>query len=309
MGEGTSEVIDRDDVLGSDDQATDPEVERLVDDIEETREEMTITVEEIGDRLDPRNIVEGAKETVKAATVGKVEDMANTAGSIASDATETVREAGSGIVETITRNPIPAAMAAIGLGWLAMNRRQSNRGSWTRYPYGSGYGSGASRWSDEARGSGSRDSDYEQFGSSAQIAGTTGHGGGPGELIGQAQERAGEVADRVGRKVDETAQQVGQMAEQVPSQVRTLTQDLGDQASRMFESNPLAVGAIAVAVGTAVGLAMPVSDAERRMIGQPARQALSKAEDVASEKLEQVEQQARDVEQQAREEDRQARPH
>ena len=309
MGEGASEVTERDDVLASDDQTTDPEVERLVEDIEETREEMTITVEEIGDRLDPRNIVEGAKETVKAATVGKVEDMANTAGSIASDATETVREAGSGIMQTITSNPIPAAMAAIGLGWLAMNRRQSNRGSWTRYPYGSGYGSSADRWSDQARGSGYRDSDYEQFGSSAQSAGMTGQGGGPGELIGQAQERAGEVADRVGRKVDETAQHVGQMAEQVPYQVRTMTQDLGDQASRMFQGNPLAVGAIAVAVGTAVGLAMPVSEAERRMIAEPAQKALSKAEDVASEKLEQVEQQARDVEQQAREEDRQARPH
>jgi hypothetical protein len=124
-------------------ESGDPEVDELVDDIVETREEMTVTVEEIGDRLDPRNIVAGAKETVREATVGKVEDMANTAGALVSDAGDTVREAGSGIVDTITRNPIPAAMVGVGLGWLALSRRPSSqygrdgwRPAYDRAPYG-----------------------------------------------------------------------------------------------------------------------------------------------------------------------------
>jgi hypothetical protein len=112
------------------------------------------------------------------------------------------------------------------------------------------------------------------------------------------QQRAGAAADQVGR-----------LAGQVPDQVDSLTRQIGDNAGRMFNHNPLAVGAIAVAVGTAVGLLLPATQAERRAIGQPARQALDKAEEVATEALGQAEQTARDVEEQAREEDRLTRPH
>jgi hypothetical protein len=106
----------------------DREVDALVGDIVETRDEMTVTVEEIGDRLDPQNIIEGAKETVREATVGKVETMANTAGMMVTDAGDTVREAGSGLVDRITSNPIPAAMVGLGLGWLALSSRPATQG-------------------------------------------------------------------------------------------------------------------------------------------------------------------------------------
>ena len=76
MGEAAGEVTGWEDRPKGDDlEAEDPEVEQLVGEIEVTRIEMTGTVEEIGDRLDPRNIVAGAKETVRDATVGKVEQL------------------------------------------------------------------------------------------------------------------------------------------------------------------------------------------------------------------------------------------
>jgi hypothetical protein len=261
MGEGAGQVSYQ---QGADGQAQDPKVEGLVEDIEETRNEMTGTVEEIGDRLDPRNIVADAKETVRSATVGKVEDMANTAGAIADDATQTARDIGGGLIDTITRNPIPAAMVGLGLGWLAMSGRSSSDRSQHRN-------------GNQSRGQGQ-------------------------DALAKAQRQVGAVADDVAGKV-------GQLADEVPYQVRTATDDLALNASRMYDSNPLAIGAIAVAVGAAVGLAMPPTEVERRALAQPARQALGKAEEVATDALEQVEQQARDVEQQAREEDLQARPH
>ena len=79
--------------------------EVIASEIEDTREEMTGTVQAIGERLDPANIVQDAKETVRDATVGKVEQMT-------SNAMDTATETGSGILETIRRNPLPAAMAA-----------------------------------------------------------------------------------------------------------------------------------------------------------------------------------------------------
>jgi hypothetical protein len=265
-GAGTDDMDDMDDV----------EVEELVGDIVETREEMTVTVEEIGDRLDPHNIVEGAKESVRQATVGKVENMANTAGAVVNDAGEAVREAGSGILETITRNPIPAALVGIGVGWLALARRPA-----PRYRFDD-------RWSAYA-GNGSMDD--------------------TSSAVDSVQRRAGDVAGKVGRSVDEVADQARRAASELPDGVRSMADQIGTEAGRLFQSNPLAVGAIAVAVGTAVALAVPATQAERRALAQPARQLMSKAETAATEALGDVEQTARKVEQDARSQEVQAKAH
>jgi hypothetical protein len=66
MGEAAGEVTGWEDrpsgeALTSDGVTGDPEVDQLVEEIEVTRVEMTGTVEEIGDRLDPKNINKPAK--------------------------------------------------------------------------------------------------------------------------------------------------------------------------------------------------------------------------------------------------------
>lgn len=262
MGQATSEVIDPQD---ADSSTPEPEVERLVEDIEETRDQMTGTVEEIGDRLDPKHIVADAKDTIREATVGKVEAMASTASDMASEATETVRDAGTGILDTITRNPLPAAMVGIGLGWLAMTGRNQANGT-------------------KARSTGS-------------------------DPMLQARMKADSVATDVGDAVDRATTRAGELADEVPYQIRSTATRLGETATDVFRGSPLAVGAIAVAVGAAVGLALPASPVERSALAEPARKAMRKVEEVATDALGQVEDQARDAEEQAREEDRQVRPH
>jgi ElaB/YqjD/DUF883 family membrane-anchored ribosome-binding protein len=304
----------------------DPEVDQLVEEIEVTRVEMTGTVEQIGDRLDPKNIVADAKETVREATVGKVENMANTAGEMVSNAGQTAQEAGSGLVQTIRRNPIPAAMAGIGLGWLAMSARSSGSGSnWSnrqytggrystdRYAGYEGYGASGT-WDTGAMGGNAWAAGGAQ--PSGQMSGGQGIGdkvGQVGETAGQAvsdvQQRAGEVVGQVGQTVGQTASQVGQTASQVPQQVQGVARQVGDNAGRMFQDNPLAMGAIAVAVGTAIGMVLPTTQVERQVIGKPASQVMEKAEEAASQALGQVEQTAREAEDQAREQDMQARAH
>lgn len=264
MGEGTREMSPN----HAEESFNDPEVERLVEDIEETRNDMTGTVEEIGDRLDPKHIVADARETVRNATIGKVEDMANTAGEIASEAGDTVREAGTGVIDMVTRNPIPAAMIGIGVGWLVMNKR--NEPSWRRYE-------GAN-------------------------AGTT-------DPLQQARRRVDSMTTDVGHKVDDMTARAGQLADEVPQQVRSTAHEVGDTVALAYRANPLAIGAIAVAVGAAAGLALPSTGFERRTLAEPARKAFSAAEDVATDALGQAEQTARDAEEQALDEDRQARPH
>jgi hypothetical protein len=274
----------------------DPEIDSIVDDIEYTRGEMTDTVEQIGDRLDPRNIVAQATGTVRDATIGKVEDMATTAGDIVTNAGQTAQQASSGIVDTIRRNPVPAALIGIGAAWLAMSNRNSG-------------GFRSSDWRDGGRwdsaGSGTWDTTGTQ-----RFAGETGYGSGgygygsdagsssgmtdrigqvAGEKVSQVQDTAGQIAGQVQGTAGHLADQVQSTASQVPNMARQVQ----DNAGRVVQENPLAVGAIAMAVGAAVGMALPATKPEREYMGQARDSLIGRAENVASDAMNKVEESAR----------------
>ena len=269
---------------------TAPEVEALAQDIEQTRDEMSGTVEAIADRLDPANIVQDAKDTVREATVGKVEQVASnvaeTASGLVDEAKYTAQDAGSGLMETVKRNPIPAAMAGIGIGWLLMNRSS---------------GSSSRRSSfDQARWTGSNE--YGQYAASGQYGGSgqfgqfgSSQGSGQGltdkasGAVDQVGQQAGQIVDQVGTKVGDVADQARSTAQQVPNQVGSVARDVQSNAQRMVQQNPLAVGAIAVAVGTAIGMVLPKTQAEQRVLGPAAEKAITTAEQTATEAVQQLE--------------------
>jgi ElaB/YqjD/DUF883 family membrane-anchored ribosome-binding protein len=266
------------------DDDVDAETAEKVMEIELTREEMHETVEAIGERLTPASIAESAKETVRDATVGKVEDMAQSARGALDDASMTASEARNGIIDTIRQNPIPAAMAGIGLAWLWTHRSQGQSyrsGTWRR---GADY-YGEPRYAGSRYTTGSRSS-----GNGGAMEGVT-------SKVGEVGDRMSDVGDRVSQRVE---QGVGTMSDQfdrvgdrmsdVPDQLGYRVQDLSEQARSLIEDSPLAVGAVAVAVGTAIGAAIPSTSTERRMLGPAAQRAIGTAEDKATEALDQAEQ-------------------
>ena len=97
----------------------DASVLEIESDLEETRSEMGETLSEIGERLDPARLADDAKQKVRDATVGRVEDAVESAG-------ETARGMTDMVMETIRRNPVPAALAGIGLALLWANRSDGN---------------------------------------------------------------------------------------------------------------------------------------------------------------------------------------
>jgi hypothetical protein len=97
MTPGDRPVTAWDELPAEDHDEVSPDVERLTQEIDATRDGMSETLDELGQRLDPAIIVANAKETVREATVGKVESMATTAGDIVTDAGTTAsRPGGSG---------------------------------------------------------------------------------------------------------------------------------------------------------------------------------------------------------------------
>jgi len=159
---------------GSVGETEDPEVNLLLVEIEETRSEMSETVDAIQDRLSPDTLADQAKDKLSEVTeqaiqeakvhaIEAVKDVAEQAKEqareairdISHQAGQTVREATIGrvehavmsvedtargvqmtMMETIKQNPMPAAIAAISLGWLFMKRSKSTTGYTSAYPNG-----------------------------------------------------------------------------------------------------------------------------------------------------------------------------
>jgi len=279
LGRDAASVRTWEDASGSDDaQASeaDPEIEAIVVGIETTRAEMSQTVDELGDRLDPGTVVNRAGQAVREATIDKlgtkVNDMTSSASELASNAGQTAQDTGAGIVETIRRNPVPSAMAAIGIGWLVMNRSSA------RSTYGGWNGDPASRrrmtptWSGTSRPG---DTDW-----AADVRRR-------GESVGDAIDDATRAARRT---AGDTFDTVGERAGWAADSVSSTANDVVSNAQQALESNPLAFSALAIAVGAAVGMALPATATEKRIMGETGGQLIDRVESAVQQPLQDMEQ-------------------
>lgn len=232
------------------------EVAEIRTEIEESRREMIGTLNELGDRLDPGNLMNEAKENVREATIGRV--------------AETAKGMSDMVMETIRRNPIPAAMAGAGLALLWMNRSSGNRTRNGRSDrrYGGYYGTTSSY----AQRTGSPEPGREQ-GIGARAGEAV---GGVGENVGNAVGQAGETAQQVAGEVIERGQQTAQQ--------------VGWRFERFMQASPVAVGAISVGAGALVGSLVPETEQEREMLGDASRQVSMAARDVVDQAGQQAEQ-------------------
>jgi hypothetical protein len=271
MAERMDDSMPRADIeLARTDEESDVEAEtaEIRAEIQATRERMSDNLELLGERLNPENIKDRVKQDVRDATIGRVENMAQNAADKFDEAKETLGEAQRTIMDVVRENPIPAAMVGIGLGWLAYNTRQqrSLSDAWARQRMG-------------RMGSGRYAGGYEQ----------TGYGAGRvGEEEGtmdRMRDRAQELSGTAQEKVGELAERAQGMAGNVADKTRYQARRLEDQ----FYENPLAIGAAALTLGVAVGLAIPETRREQELMGGARDRLADRARDVAEETKEKVE--------------------
>lgn len=305
------------------------EPEAIEVEIEQTRAEMSATVDAIQQRLNPEQAKESARElaehvleeakehareivqeaseharevikdatahvqgAIHDATIGRVQNMVSHAQGRANQASE-------GLMTTIKQNPVPAALAGIGLAWLWMNRRTASAPHMTTY-HEAAYAAGPGRGGYAAGpgyGVGSRPSQAD--GMTSRV----------GQMVGGAASRVGDTVGGIAGQVGDTA---GQLADQVGTSAATLAGAVGDTASDLMDAtqeragqfvemvgdtagtvearfqqtmrtNPLAVGAVALAVGTAIGLALPQTQRENELMGEARDTLVEKVQDVAQE--------------------------
>jgi ElaB/YqjD/DUF883 family membrane-anchored ribosome-binding protein len=291
--------------------------------IHETRAQLAGILDEIQERLSPANLKQQATETIREATVGKVEKMA--------DSAETkLNTWGSNLMRTVRENPLPVAMIGLGIGWLvkadagdrngARGADEAFRRSRAGVPY-------------DRLGTGERYyTSYDEF-EFAQDRGRMGDvledaAEQTGEMVDRVQDRAGHLAEEVQERAGEVKAKAGEAAADVKDKAAAISADVqqrageaaaevqqrvgeagtwarqtagdvqheakfrAEQAKATFtdtlHDNPLAVGAVALALGTVVGLLLPSTARENEIMGEKRDQLLEGVKDQAKEAAERV---------------------
>ena len=284
--------------------------------IRETRERMSGTLEELGDRLNPTRIKAQVKDNIREATVGRVETMAR-------NAADRVTEKGHGIMGTIRENPIPAAMVGIGLGWLLFGgKRRDDRTLWDRsYANGdtwdgtTGYVGDISATTprlaqDDAGGGMGSTVSHDPSAVDRVREKVTGFGETMRDTAGtigyQAKEHVSEVREHVSESASQVAERARYLAHNVSDSTRQRIHMAGDRIDTTMHENPLAIGVVAMAVGMAAGLAIPESRRERELMGQYRDQLVDRVRSTVDETREKVQHVAERVVDEAKDSTREA---
>ena len=228
----TDEVVRQ----GDDALETDEVVGEIESDLDETRSEMGETLSEIGERLDPTRLADEAKQKVRDATVGRVEEVVEGAG-------DTARGMSDMVMETIRQNPIPAALAGIGLALLWANRSDGNRNDGQRQ-----------------QSHANRD-----------------------DVMNSAKQGAADITDKVGSTAGDAVENVQQLAQDATYNARQGAGEVVGQAQRIMNESPLVAGIAALGAGAAVGVLLPNTPLEKEYLGEPSSAVISAAADAASE--------------------------
>jgi hypothetical protein len=271
----------------------------LTEDIEQTRAEMSETIDAIQDRLDPERLTnqavgaatevtvqarDAAKDVAKYAideaklAVRELADQATTAmrrstiervEHMAVNTRDSAQDVGTDLRSLIQHNPIPAALAGIGLAWLWMKRSSTAPTSYGRSGYGyANYNAG-----------------YSSGGPMTGITDTA------QQLASDAQQKATQVVDQT----QQMASSIAGRAEDTAGQMQDTTMSIAEGIS----ANPIALGALGLALGAAAALILPETEQEDQLLGEARDRVMDRVQNAAGETAEKVQRVAAEARQTA----------
>lgn len=244
------------------DQETDQRTREIRAEIEQTRADMSETIDAIQERLRPGNIVSDATERVKKTATERVKNMVGSASEGAQGAMEQTRRYAGGMAEGAKHNAIPLAMVGAGVVWLLIDRFRRNGREDEYRRYRSAYRTPAYDESDEYY----RSAVAGRAGASAYDEDYPGAPGG-GERMSERYER---TRSRLGGTASHTRERAMRAGRRTRNQVQ-----------RMITDNPLLVGAAAMMLGVALGLALPETERENELMGDARDSVVDRAQDMA----------------------------
>ncbi len=262
------------------------DTEQIKAEIEETRSHMGETIDAIQDRLSFSNIseqvseqvgnaIETAKGTVYDATIGKaVNFMRNTRDGVME----------SSALKTVTENPLPFALIGAGAALLIYNSfgADGRRKRMSKY-----------RTKNYLASESREDTQHGAQGVVSRAAETVSNQA--GRAYDAVSSKAGSAYDTVSRTASDTYAGAARMANRAYNKVGDVGTAAQENYDYYLEEKPLAVAAVAAALGAAVGFAIPITRYEGKWMGESKQMLLDKAEETATDFVDKAKQVATDA--------------
>jgi ElaB/YqjD/DUF883 family membrane-anchored ribosome-binding protein len=261
------------------------ETAEIKSEIERTRVEMSETLGEIQERLRPDHLIQQARETVTEAATGKVRNIMQSAGETATIVADQTKYAGRSVADYVRNHPVQVAVLAGGVTWWLLRGRTASddwEGASEGWQDGQGYSEGYSYSEDRPL--------TAKVGDLASSAKET-----VGEYASSARDTVGEYAESARTGARRAGERVRIAARSASQSARHGLQTASTSVDDWVHEYPLAAGAIAVAVGAAIGLSAPSTEFENRTMGERRDQALERARIAARDIKENVTQKVQNV--------------
>lgn len=228
--------------------------------------------------------IETAKDTVYDATVGKAAALVKNTGRIMKNTGRDISN--SAIGKTVKENPLPLALIGVGAG-LLIYKGFSKGGNGSRTQRRRLNRVEGQTW-DRDRFAFDRP-EHERP-----------------ERAGSVSDTAGSAASSVSRAAGSAVDNVKHLAERTRAGAADLShrtiekaEQLGSKAQETYhlylEEKPWAIGALAVAAGAAIGMALPSTRYEGRLMGEARMNLVNKVQESAAEFIDNAKQAASDA--------------
>lgn len=272
------------------------ETAEIKNEIERTRIQMSETLGEIQERLRPDHLMQQAKDSVTDAAGGKVRNIMQSAGDTATMVADQTKYAGRSVADFVRTHPVEMALLAGGIAWWLLRGRDRSD-EWE----GASEGWQGSHRLNTDPGHGEDRSLRERVGEIASTARDTvgQYAAGARETVGGyaagARETVGDAAEAARCRALKASERVSSAAHTASARAQDTWQGASTSVDNWVREYPLAAGAIAVAVGAAIGLSVPRTEIEDRTLGETRDQALERAKVTAREVRDNVTRKVQDV--------------
>ena len=253
--------------------------EQIQREIQQTRSEMSETLDAIRDKLSPGEILDQAIAYFRSSNSGHGTGVSETASHWASTLGDTVKQ-----------NPVPVALIGAGLAWLMMGgSRHPARPEPRTHVYDPPH--------DDTHDA----TVYDAY--NAPVSGTQGTherssrlgerargmASGAQERITAAGERVSHTAantrERVSAAAASARERVGETAEHLRYQARQQGGKTKETFNYLRDEQPLLLGALGFALGAALGAGLPPTQREDELMGEARDQVIHRAQELGEEQL------------------------
>lgn len=173
--------------------------------------------------------------------------------------------------EAARKNPVSAALIGMGAVWLFASRSEHGGALIRR--------SGIDRLPDVAR-------DAWEGKSSNLLSGTRSIRETMRETTDAIRERGEGVVEGVSETGKRLARTAADYAEDLPEQAGNMLDDVSSRMTELFRAQPLAIGAVGLAIGAAIAASLPRTATEEEYFGESSEFIKQKAAELAGEQAE-----------------------